>query len=232
VIEDQEKNIILIDTEASEKLASMQHQLEEAMKDNQEMSQNIFKLENMVQCLTVEADQNDEEKNSDKALIDRLSGLVEKCGCEQDALERMNDEIQDRVDSLRGLLEDKEAELRSVEISRDQREGELLDELDRVRSQLNDITGNQRKVLDNKEEEIHLLKLQMCKYEDIIDEAEYVTHEQRCALMENKREIQDLSLAIERVQNSGLLSQLDKMWCGSSDVGYAHTLVPPRSDGY
>lgn len=231
VIEDQEKNITLIDTEASEKLASMQHQLEEAMKDNQEKSQNILELENMVQCLTVEADQNDEEKNSDKALIDRLSGLVEKCGCEQDELERMNNEIQDRVDSLRGLLEDKEAELRSVEISRDQREGELLDELDRVRSQLNDITGNQRKVLDSKEEEIHLLKLQMCKYEDIIDEAEYVTHEQRCALMENKREIQDLSLAIDRVQNSGLLSQLDKMWCGSSDVGYAHTSVPPR-DGY
>lgn len=227
VIEDQEKNISLLDTEASQKLLAMQHQLEALMKENEEKSQDIVKLENVVHCLTVEADQNHKETHSDRELIDHLSGLVDKCGCEQNDLERLNVDMQNRVDTLRSLLDDREEELRSLERLRDQREGELLDELDRVRSQLDETLGNQRKVLNNKEEEIHLLKLQLCKYEDIIDEAEYTTHEQRCALMENKREIEKLSSAVERVENSGLLGQLDKMWCGYSDVGYTRTSVPP-----
>ena len=232
VIEDQENNISLLDTEASEKIMTMQQQLEDVMKNNEEKSQSIVKLEDMVHCLTIEADRNDEEKRSDKELIDRLSGLVDKCGCEQDDLERTNEDMQNRIDTLRSMLEDRDDELRSMARAREQREEELLDELDRVRSQLNEVIGTQRKVLDSKEEEIHLLKLQVCKYEDIIDEAEYVTHEQRCTLMENKREIEKLSAAIERVENTGLLSQLDKMWCGSNEVGQTRMSLPARRDEY
>ncbi len=108
VIEDQENNISLLDTEASEKIMAMQQQLEEAMKDNEEKSRSIMKLEDMVQCLTIEADRNDVEKRSDKELIDRLSGLVDKCGCEQDDLERTNEDMQNTVDTLRSMLEDRE----------------------------------------------------------------------------------------------------------------------------
>jgi chromosome segregation ATPase len=232
VIEDQETNIALMDGDASEKLNTMQHQLEAAMKENQEKSQNIMELENMVECLTIEAERNDEERIADKALIDRFTGLVEKFERGQDELECMNEEMQNRLDTLRRMIEDKEAELRDVERSCDERKGELLDDSDRMRRQLNEIIANQRYVLESKEEEIHLLKMQVCKYEDIIDEAEYVTQEQRFALMENKREIEKLSSAIERVQNTGLLSQLDKMWCGSSNVDFARMPLPQRRDEY
>jgi chromosome segregation ATPase len=202
------------------------------MKENHEKSQNIMELENMVECLTIEAERNDEERIADKALIDRLTGLVEKFERGQDELECMNEEMQNRLDTLRRMIEDKEAELRDVERSCDERKGELLDDSDRMRRQLNEIIANQRYVLESKEEEIHLLKMQVCKYEDIIDEAEYVTQEQRFALMENKREIEKLSSAIERVQNTGLLSQLDKMWCGSSNVDFARMPLPQRRDEY
>ena len=232
LIEDQETNITLIDTEASERLTTMQHQLEAAIKANQDKSQNIIELENMIECLTIEAERNDEERNTDKALIDRLTGLVEKFERGQNELECVNEEMQNRLDTLRRMIEDKEAELRDVERSCDERKGELLDGSDRMRRQLNEIIANQRHVIESKEEEIHLLKMQVCKYEDIIDEAEYVTHEQRCALMENKREIEKLSSAIERVENTGLLSQLDKIWCGSSNVDYTRMALPQRRDEY
>lgn len=232
VIEDQETNITLIDTEASERLTTMQHQLEAAIKENQDKSQNIMELENMIECLTIEAERNDEERNTDKALIDRLTSLVEKFERGQDELKCVNNEMQNRLDTLRRMIEDKEAELRGVERSCDERKGELLDDSDRMRRQLNEVIANQRCVLESREEEIHLLKMQVCKYEDIIDEAENVTHEQRCALMENKREIEKLSSAIERIENTGLLSQLDKIWCGSSNVDYTRMALPQRRDEY
>ena len=234
VIEDQEQRIVLISTEANEKLETIKQQLENSLKDNQDISRNIANLDDMVQRLSIEADQSDKEKNSDKELIDRLAGLVEKYECNQDELEKINEEMQKDVDNLQNLLEDKEAEILTLERSHAEREEDLLGDIDRVRGRLNEIIETQHSVLDKKEEEIHLLKLQICKYEDIIDEAEYVTHEQQCALTENKREIGQLSLAIERVENSGLLSQLDKIWCGSGDMGQrrSRTSLPSARDEF
>ena len=54
----------------------------------------------------------------------------------------------------------------------------------------------------------------------IRSEADWVTHEQRQALKKNKQEIEELSMAIERAQNSGLLAQLDKMCSSSNTVAY------------
>ena len=76
---------------------------------------------------------------------------------------------------------------------------------------LHDVIDLQRKELKEREREINLLARDIEKYEDILDEADYVTHEQRLCLKNREKRIDELSLAIERSQNSGLLSQLDKM---------------------
>ena len=77
------------------------------------------------------------------------------------------------------------------------------------------------------EEETRLLNLQCEKYETLIDDAEYVTHEQRSTLKARKREIEKLSDAIEKAQSSGLFGQLDRMCnaAGSVAVVSGNSLV-------
>ena len=78
--------------------------------------------------------------------------------------------------------------------------------------------------MKDREEEIHLLYRQCEQYEDIIDEAEYATYEQRADLRAKKREIEELSMAIEKVQNAGLFGQLDQM-CSSKTVFVGPSLL-------
>jgi len=59
----------------------------------------------------------------------------------------------------------------------------LNDDLERMRRHLDEASSDER------EEEICLLYGQMDRYEDIIDEAEHVTHKQRSTLRANMREI-------------------------------------------
>jgi len=105
------------------------------------------------------------------------------------------------------------------------REDELNDDIDRMRHRFNEVITSQRMVLDDREEQIQLLYRQIDRYDDICEEADWVTKEQRSALKANKKEIEELSQAIDRVQNSGLLSQLDNMCTGKVDSSGNSSLV-------
>ena len=88
----------------------------------------------------------------------------------------------------------------------------MSDDLNRMSNGMNDIIETQQKNLQDQEEIIYLLYQKVDRYQAIIDDADYVSQEQRNA-------IESLSTEIERVQNSGFLSQLDKMlWCGSKSI--------------
>jgi len=58
----------------------------------------------------------------------------------------------------------------------------------------NAFVDSQGIALEDREEEIHLLYRKCEKYEDIIDEAEYVTYEQSADLRAKKREIEELAM--------------------------------------
>lgn len=98
----------------------------------------------------------------------------------------------------------------------DQREDDLTDDIDRMSHNLRGIIQSQREALNDKDEEIRLLYQMTLAHEGIIDEAEYVTHTQRTTIKAKQKEVEDLSVAIERVQNKGLFSVLDNM-CVSSN---------------
>jgi hypothetical protein len=56
-----------------------------------------------------------------------------------------------------------------------------------------------------------MLKRYIEKYEDILDEAEHVSHEQRRGLRAREDRISELSMAIEKRENADFLSQFDKL---------------------
>ena len=110
-----------------------------------------------------------------------------------------------------------------MERFRDQREEELTEDLEAMRVRMHEIVDYGRIAIAEREEEIHLLYRQCETYEDIIDEADYITYEQRADLRAKKREIEELSRAIEiRNQHSqsnnesGWLMQLDQMCRGDN----------------
>jgi len=138
---------------------------------------------------------------------------------DQDELEASNEELQRRVETQRHLLQAKEVEIGQMEALRHQAEADLTDDLDAMRCRAEEIVDHLRAALEEREEEIHLISRQCERYEDIIDEADYITHEQRAALHEKRREIEELRLAVEDVKNQneqsgGILGTLglDKMF--------------------
>jgi len=77
----------------------------------------------------------------------------------------------------------------------------------------NAFVDSQGIALEDREEEIHLLYRQCEKYEDIIDEAEYVTYEQSVDLKVQYKEERDWGA----INDAGLYGQLDKV-CSSKSV--------------
>jgi len=225
LLEEQEQNISMIGREAGEELKLMQQQLDSAMKEIDEKDRQIVRLEDMIQRQSIDADRYKKQETEDKALLARLGERVENCRYEQGELESENDELQRRVQTQHHLLKEKEDELIHMERFRDQREDELNDDIDRMRHRFNEVITSQRMVLDDREEQIQLLYRQIDRYDDICEEADWVTKEQRSALKANKKEIEELSQAIDRVQNSGLLSQLDNMCTGKVDSSGNSSLV-------
>lgn len=220
MLDEQEHNLSLVERETDDELNRMRQRLDAVMAEDKEKDRRIIMLEDMVEGLTIDAEEKQKEEIEDKELLARLGERVENYRHKQGELERMNEELQIRVETQRHLLKEKEDELMHMERFRVQREDELNDDLDRMRLRMNEMVDSQRAVvraLDDREEEIQLLYQQMDRYEDIIDEAEYVTHEQRSVLHDNKREIKELSMAIDRVQNGGLLGQLDNMCSSKRD---------------
>merc|ERR1719253_704942 len=126
-------------------------------------------------------------------------------------------------------IEREEEMLLYIERVRDERDHDHNDGIDRMRHQLNEMIESQQLALEDRDAEIQLLYRQMEKYEKIIDEAEHVTHEQRSALSANKKEISELSMAIEQVQNGGILGKLDTM-CSSGSLFRSGKLLTDRDN--
>lgn len=203
--EDQHKHISSIKKEANNELSKMQKQLDAVVNDNNEKHLRIVEL-------LIEADHGKQREIEDQEMLARLADRIDNHAHDRDNLERINEDLQRRLEVQRHLLREKEDEILHVERSRDERENMLSDDLNRMSNGMNEIIETQQKNLQDQEEIIHLLYQKVDRYQAIIDDADYVTQEQRNA-------IESLSTEIERVQNSGFLSQLDKMlWCGSKSI--------------
>mmetsp|Transcript_7444 Transcript_7444/g.16256 ORF Transcript_7444/g.16256 Transcript_7444/m.16256 type:complete len:339 (-) Transcript_7444:15-1031(-) len=223
LLDDREKKLSLIERENDGDLERMRERLHVIMDENEEKNRRIMILEDMVDGLTIEAGQHKKRESEDQSLLTRLGERVESYRHGLQELERANEDLQNRVDTQRHLLKEKETKILEMERYRNQREDELNDDIDRMRRIHNDFVDSQRVVLEDREEEIHLLHRQCEKYEGIIDKAEYVTYEQRADLKAKKREIEGLSMAIEKVQNSGLFGQLDTICTSSKSVFLGNT---------
>jgi hypothetical protein len=210
---ERERHVLSIKREADGDLRDMRTQLDAAMNENKEMHLQISELH----AETVHGKQREmEDKDKLSRLIERIDSHIR----DQDDLERINEDLLSRLEMQRRLLCEKEDEITYVERTHNERENILNDDLDRMRNRLNEIAETQEKTLHDHEDMIRLLYKQLDRYQVIIDEADYVTHEQRSALLAKNKEIKSLSTAIERVESAGLLSQLDNLFmCGPSPKG-------------
>ncbi len=203
--EDQQNHISSIKNEADTELSKMQKQLDAVVNDNNEKHLRIVEL-------LIEADRGKQREIEDQEMLARLADRIDNHTHDRNNLERINDDLQSRLEMQRHLLREKEDAILHVERSRNERENILSDDFNRMSNRLNEIIETQQNNLRDQEEIIHLLYQKIDRYQAIIDDADNVTHEQRNA-------IESLSAEIERVQNSGYLSQLDKMlWCGSKSI--------------
>ena len=210
---ERERHVSSIKREADGGLRDMRKQLDAAMNENKEMHLQISELH----AESVQGKQREMEDGEKLArLIERIDNHIR----DQDDLERINEDLLSRLEMQRRVLCEKEDEITYVERTHNERENILNDDLDRMRNRLNEIAEIQEKTLHDHEDMIRLLYKQIDRYQVIIDEADYVTHEQRSALLAKNKEIKSLSTAIERVENTGLLSQLDNLFmCGPSPKG-------------
>lgn len=211
LLDEQEKQMTIMEDERDEDMESIQRRLHVTMGENREKDRQIAMLEEMVDSLELEADEAKEKQVEDKDLLARVGERLEGYRQNQQDLMKENEALHKRVETQHELLKEKDEELVQMERFRDQREDELTEDLEQMRGRLNEFVKYGRMALEEREEEIHLLYQQCEAYEEIIDEADYVTYEQRADLKEKKREIEQLSLAIEKVQNQGFLSQLDNL---------------------
>ena len=221
-----EKEVSAIEKDMNGELETLRQRLSIVTAGNQEKDRKIARLEELADGLSMESKEKEAE---DKALLARLGDRVERYRHDNHVLEDANknqcqllkgreeeisvlaaenDKLQQRVDTQRHLLREKEDEISQLEAICEQRD----DDLGKMRRLYNEVIQAQRGALEEREQEIDLLFAQCKRYEDIIDEAEYITYDQKSNLKAKKREIEQLSLAIERIENTGgLLSKLDNM---------------------
>lgn len=221
LLDDQEKHISFMEKKelssknsAKNERKMLQEQLDFALHDNEEKQMEIDELKNEIQNLLDEIDHRKQKEDEDREIIDNLVERLGNHAIDQDELERMNEELQSRLELQRNLLREMDDELVHVERTRAEREEVFIDNIERL---------SHRLIIQETEEKMHSLYQQIDKYETILDEADYVTHEQRNALLASNEEVKSLSTAIDKVHNSGFLSQLDKMMaCGTHSNDYMH----------
>lgn len=186
--------------EMEKEIRACHHRLKLAVEEIEEKEKHMASLENMVERLKVENDRLLDREEEDNALIARVGKRAENAK----ELEMRNYQLEEQLERQERILCKKDEELNDYMRFHQ-------DEMKDLELRLHDVIDLQRKELKEREREINLLARDIEKYEDILDEADYVTHEQRLCLKNREKRIDELSLAIERSQNSGLLSQLDKM---------------------
>ncbi len=206
-LEEQNRAIDRYEQEIAEERAEMEHeirkchqQLEIAADEVDEKEQDVVSLEKMVNRLKAENERLSDREEEDKAIIARISTRVEN----MKELEMVNFRLEERLEAREEQLVQKEEDLNNyIQLHQD--------EMKNMELRLHKVIDLQSKDLQQRDREIIMLKRGIEKYEDILDEADYVTREQRLGLQAREERIGELSMAIERSQNSGLLSRFDKL---------------------
>lgn len=206
-VHDMEEKVDKYEQEVTEERDMMEneirkchHRLELAVEEIEEKEKHMMSLENMVDRLKDENDRLLYSGEEDKALIVRLGKQAENVK----DLEMINFKLEERLERMEELLCQKDEELNNyIQLHQD--------EMKKTELRLHEVVDLQREDLQERDREIIMLTRDIEKYEDILDEADYVTHEQRRGLKAREERIKELSWAIERSNNSGLLSNFDKM---------------------
>lgn len=186
--------------EVENEIRKCHHQLEIAADDVVEKEQDILSLEKMVNRLKSENERLLDREEKHNAIIARISAQVE----DMKELEMLNFRLEERLEAREEQLLQKEEDLNNyIQLHED--------EMKNMELRLHKVIDLQSKDLQQRDREIIMLKRGIEKYEEILDEADYVTREQRLGLKAREERIGELSMAIERSQNSGLLSRFDKL---------------------
>ena len=186
--------------EMEEEIRSTHHRLELAVVEIEEKEKRMISLENMVDRLRAENDRLLETEEEDKGIIARLGKRMDNV----QELEMLNFQLEERLERREELLRQKSDELNNYKQFQQ-------DEMKNMELHMRKVIDRHHNDLQEREREIVMLKRDIEKYEVILDEADYVTREQRIGLRAREERIDELSMAIERSQNSGLLSRFDKM---------------------
>ena len=206
-VHDMEEKVDKYEQEVTEERDMMEneirkchHRLELAVEEIEEKEKHMMSLENMVDRLKDENDRLLYSGEEDKGSIVRLGKQAENVK----DLEMINFKLEERLERMEELLCQKDEELNNyIQLHQD--------EMKKTELRLHEVVDLQREDLQERDREIIMLTRDIEKYEDILDEADYVTHEQRRGLKAREERIKELSWAIERSNNSGLLSNFDKM---------------------
>ena len=236
LLDDQEKTMSIMENEREDGMDRMEHAALGEIREKEDqitmLHEKMTMLEDIVEekheqiamladQMSLELTSAKESEEADKELLARLGERIEEYRQDQQIIEKEKEELQTRVETQYQLLKEKDEELIQMERFRDQRQEELTEDLEAMRIRINEIVDYGQIAIGEREEEIHLLYRQCETYEDIIDEADYITYEQRADLRVKKQEIEELSRAIEiRNQHSqsntepGWLTHLDQMCRG------------------
>ena len=194
--------------------ADLTFQNDRLMAENDQMRVEISRLE---ADLRDEQDAGCRQATKIQHLQQNEIELENEIARHQANISILQDQIHALTEDNRQLREETEVAVMSSERYREHREDVLnqrvADVAESARQTLDDLAESARQTLDERDKEIELLTRQMDHYEDILDEADFVTHEQQAALKQNKEEIVRLSKAIERIQatESGFLAKLDRL---------------------
>jgi chromosome segregation ATPase len=200
MLDDYEQEVTDERVEMKNEIMKSHKQLDIAAGEIAKKDKQISSLENMVERLKVENDRLLDIEDDDKKLISHMSKQIQDIK----ELEMLNFQLEERFERQEMLLRKKDEAL-------DNYTKFHQDELKNMELRLHEVIDLQHKDLQERDEEIIMLKRDIEKYEDILNEADHVTHEQRRELRAREERIDQLYFAIERSQNSGLLSHLDKM---------------------
>jgi len=204
------------------------HQLELAVEEIEEKEKHMISLETVVDRLKIENDRLLDRVEEDKAVIAQIGKRVDTVK----ELEMLNFQLEERLERCEELLGKKDEDLNNcIRLHQDKMKDMELrlhkvvdlkdedlnnyiqlhqDELKNMEHRLHKVIDMQRRDLQERDREVIMLTRDIEKYEDILEQADYVTREQRDGLRARQERIDELSMAIEKRENSDLFSHLDK----------------------
>lgn len=190
LLDKYEEDIMAERDEMENNIRNSHHRL---LEEIQEKERHISSLEDMVDRLKFENNRLLDREEEHETLISRLR----KQKKDVTRLEVLNSQLEE-------MLCQKEKELKNYILFH---QDEMMD----MNVRVHEVIDLKSEELQEREKELAMLTEDIKKYEDILDEADYITHEQRLELKAREKRIHELSLAIERIHNTGFLAQVDNM---------------------